>query len=71
MYEGDLQEQIYKNSQIHKFILTVKFKSLSNTFITLPYFITFLSSLFIKCPFFSLCGSNKYFYNIQRSQVSK
>lgn len=32
MYEGDLQEQIYKNSQIHKFIVIAKFKSLSNTF---------------------------------------
>lgn len=35
MYEDNLQEQIYKNSQIHKFILIVKFKSLSNTFTTL------------------------------------
>lgn len=33
MYEDDLQELIYKNSQIHKFILIVKFKS--NPFITL------------------------------------
>lgn len=32
MYEDDLQEQIYKNSQI-QFILIVKFKYLSNTFI--------------------------------------
>lgn len=35
MYEDDLREQICKNSQIHKFILIVKFRSLSNTFRTL------------------------------------